>query len=69
MGPIQCSVKIEGIGRESMEAHLKPDEYKEEVGTPAPDMTNSIFTISESSYNTARMNSYKNANIAIERCN
>ena len=30
-GPIQCSVQIDGIGRESLNPDLEPYKYKDEI--------------------------------------
>ena len=65
-GPIQCSVQIDGIGRESLEEELEPYKYKDEVEIPALGMDD-ILTISESGYKTARLNSYINAKIAMKK--
>ena len=66
-GPIQCSVQIDGIGRESLAEDLKPFKYKNLVEIPALGMIDDILTISESGYKTARMNSFINAKIAIKK--
>ena len=66
-GPMECSVQIDGIGRESLEAQLEPYKYKNEIEIPALGMVDDILTISESGYKTARLNSFINATIAIKK--
>ena len=66
-GPIQCSVQIDGIGRESLNPDLEPYKYKDKVEIPALGMIDDILTISESGYKTARINSFINAKIAIKK--
>ena len=66
-GPIQCSVQIDGIGRDSLNKDLEPFKYKNKVEIPALGMIDDILTITESGYKTARMNSYITAKIAIKK--
>ena len=66
-GPIQFSVQINGIGRESLEEDLKPFKYKNKVEIPALGMIDDILTISESGYKTSIMNSFITAKIALKK--
>ena len=66
-GSIKCSVQIDTIGRESLEAGLEPFKYKNKVDIPALGMVDDILTISESGYKTTRMNAFITSKIALKK--
>ena len=66
-GSMQCSVQIDTIGRESLEAGLEPFRYKNQVGIPALGMVDDILTISESGHKTTRMNAFVTSKIALKK--
>ena len=66
-GPIECSVQIDGIGKESLNKHMEPYQYKQQVEIPALGWIDDLITVSESGHKTARMNSFINAQIAIKK--
>ena len=66
-GPIECSLQIDGIGKESVDNSLEPYKYKDEVDIPALGFVDDIISISESGYKTARMNSFINAKLAMKK--
>ena len=57
-GSIQCSVQIDTIGRESLEAGLEPLKYLNKVEIHALGMVDDILTISDGGYKTTRMNAF-----------
>ena len=65
-GPIECSVQIDGLGKESIHADLEPYKYKYEIKIPALGRIDDLITVTESGYKTARMNSFINAKLAIK---
>ena len=65
--PIECSLQIDNIGKESLEEDLDPYKYKDEVDIPALGYVDDIITVTESGYKTARMNSFINAKLAIKK--
>ena len=66
-GPIECSLQIDGIGKDSIDKSLEPYTYKDEVEIPALGFVDDIISVSESGYKTTRMNSFINAQIAIKK--
>ena len=66
-GSMQCSLQIDGIGRDSLDADLEPFKYKNKVEIPVLGMVDDILTISESGHKTTRLNSYINAKIATKK--
>ena len=64
-GSIKCSVQIDTIGRESLEAGLEPFKYKNKVDIPALGMVDDILTISESGYKTT--NAFITSKIALKK--
>ena len=66
-GPIECSLQIDNIGKESLDEGLDPYKYKDEVEIPALGFVDDIITVTESGYKTARMNSFINAKLAIKK--
>ena len=67
MGPIECSVHIDNIGKESLKPHMEPYTYKNEVEIPALGWIDDLITVSESGYKTARINAFINAQIASKK--
>ena len=66
-GPLQCSVQVDSIGRESLQADLEPFKYKDKVEIPVLGMMDDILTITESGHKTARMNAFITAKIATKK--
>ena len=66
-GPIECSVHIDNIGKESLKPHMEPYTYKNEVEIPALGWIDDLITVSESGYKTARINALINAQIASKK--
>ena len=66
-GPIECSVQVDGIGKESLAEDLEPYTYKNEVKIPALGWIDDLITVSESGHKTARMNAFINAKLAIKK--
>ena len=65
LGPIECSLQVDEIGKESLEDNLEPYKYKDIVKIPALGWIDDIITVSESGYKTARMNSFINTQLAV----
>ena len=66
-GPIECSLQIDKLGKESLNEYLDPYKYKNEVAIPALGWVDDLITVTESGYKTARMNSFINAKLAINK--
>ena len=66
-GPIECSVHIDNIGKESLKPHMEPYTYKNQVEIPALGWIDDLITVSESGYKTARINAFINAQIASKK--
>ena len=66
-GPIESSLHIDGIGKESLNKALEPYKYKDEVEIPALGFVDDIISVSESGYKTTRMNSFINAQLAMKK--
>ena len=66
-GPIDCSLQVDGIGKESLNPSLEPYSYKGEVEIPALGWLDDIITVSESGHKTSRMNSFINAQLATKK--
>ena len=66
-GPIECSLQIDNIGKESLVEGLHPYKYNDEVEIPALGFVDDIIKVTESGYKTARMNSFVNAKLAIKK--
>ena len=66
-GPIECSLQIDNLGKETLDKGLDPYKYKNEVDIPALGYIDDIITVTESGYKTARMNSFINAKLAIKK--
>ena len=62
---IQCSLQIDTIDLDSLAKDLKPFKYKGEVETPALGMVDDI--LEESGFQTARLNSFITAKIALKK--
>ena len=52
LGPIECSLQVDEIGKESLEEYLEPYKYKDIVKIPALGWIDDIITVSESGYKT-----------------
>ena len=66
-GPIDCSLQVDGIGKDSPNPSLEPYRYKGEVDIPAMGWLDDIIAVSESGHKTSRMNSYINAQLATKK--
>ena len=66
-GSMQCSVQVDGIGRDSLNGELEPFKYKNKVEIPVLGMVDDILTVSESGHKTSRMNGFINAKIATKK--
>ena len=66
-GPIECSLQIDEIGKESLQTDLEPYKYKGQVEIPALGWIDDIITVSESGHKTARLNAFINAHLAIKK--
>ena len=66
-GPIECSLQIDNIGKESLNESLEPYKYKDQVEIPALGFVDDIISVTESGYKTTRMNSFLNAQIATKK--
>ena len=54
-GPIECSLEVDNIGKESLNTELDPYKYKDIVEIPALGWIDDVITVSESGYKTARL--------------
>ena len=66
-GPIECSLQIDAIGKESLNPCLQPYKYKDQVEIPALGFVDDVITVSESEFKTARLNSFMNAQFAMKK--
>ena len=66
-GPIECSLQVDEIGKDSLDENLEPYKYKGEIEIPALGWIDDIITVSESGYKTARINSFINAQLATKK--
>ena len=66
-GPIECSLQIDEIGKESLQTDLEPYKYKGQVEIPALGWIDDIITVSESGHKTARLNAFINAQLAMKK--
>ena len=66
-GPIECSLQIDNLGKETLDEDLEPYKYKNKVDIPALGYVDDIITVTESGYKTSRMNSFINAKLAIKK--
>ena len=66
-GPIECSLQVDSIGKESLNSSLQPYKYKDEVEIPALGFVDDVITVAESGYKTARLNSFMNAQFAMKK--
>ena len=66
-GPIDCTLHIDGIGKQSLDSRLEPYTYKYEVEIPTLGWVDDVMTVSESGHKTARMNSFINAQFATKK--
>ena len=64
---MQCSVQVDGIGRDSLNAELEPFKYKNKVEIPVLGMVDNILTVSESGHKKSRINGFLNAKIATKK--
>ena len=55
-GPIECSLEVDNIGKESVNTRLDPHKYKGIMEIPALGWIDDVITVSESGYKTARLN-------------
>ena len=67
LGPTECSLMVDGFGKESLEPNLEPYKYKDKVPIPLLGMMDDVFCISETGYKTQRMNAFINAKTAFKR--
>ena len=66
-GSIECSLMVDGFGKESLKSELQPYQYKNQVAMPLLGMVDDVFIISESGYKAQRLNGFINAKTAIKR--
>ena len=66
-GSIECSLMVDGFGKDSLNSEFQPYKYKGEVAIPLLGMVDDVFLISESGYKAQRLNGYINAKTAIKR--
>ena len=66
-GPTECSLMIDGFGKESLKPNLEPYEYKEKVAIPLLGMMDDVLLISETGYKTAKLNAFINSKTSIKR--
>ena len=66
-GPIECSLQVDEIGKESLHKSLEPYRYKDIVEIPALGWIDDIITVSESGHKTARLNAFINAQLATKK--
>ena len=66
-GSIECSLMVDGFGKESTKPDLEPYKYKNKVKIPLLGMVDDIFMISESGHKAQRLNGFINAKTAIKR--
>ena len=66
-GSIECSLMVDGFGKDSLSPELQPYKYKSEVPIPLLGMVDDVLIISESGYKSQRLNGFINAKTAIKR--
>ena len=66
-GPIECSLTIDDIGKESLDQQLEPYKYKDTVEIPALGWIDDLITVSESGFKSSRMNAFINAKLAMKK--
>ena len=66
-GPLECSLQVDGIGKESLDTDMEPYKYRDEIEIPVLGWIDDIIKVSETGYMTARMNSIINAQLATEQ--
>ena len=66
-GSIDCSLMVDGFGKESLKEDLDPYKYKGQVPIPLLGMVDDIFIISESGHKSQRLNGFINAKTAVKR--
>ena len=66
-GPIECSLQIDYIGKESLHPSLQPYKYKDQVDIPALGFVDGVITFSESGFKAARLNSFMNAQFLMKK--
>ena len=66
-GSIECSLMVDGFGKDSLDSDLQPYKYKGQVSIPLLGMVDDVFIISESGYKAQRLNGFINAKTAIKR--
>ena len=66
-GSIECSISVDGFGKESLNPELQPYQYKNEVPMPLLGMVDDVFLISENGYKTQCLNGFINAKTAAKR--
>ena len=65
-GSIECSLMVDGFGKDSLRPQLQPYKYKNQVPIPLLGMVDDVFMISESGYKAQRLNGFINAKTAIK---
>ena len=66
-GSIQCSLMIDGFGKQSLHPQLEPYKYKNSVEIPLLGLVDDILSISEMGHKTVRMNSFINGKTSVKR--
>ena len=66
-GPIECSLQVDSIGKESLHKSLQPYKYKDETEIPPLGFVDDVITISESWFKTARLKSFINAQFVMKK--
>ena len=66
-GPIDCSLQVDNIGKDSLNKQLDPYKYKDIVEIPALGWIDDLITVSETGYKTSRLNSFINSKIAMKK--
>ena len=66
-GSIECSLMVDGFGKESLNPDLEPYKYKDQVPVPILGMVDDVFVISESGHKAQQMNGFINAKTATKR--
>ena len=66
-GPLECSLQIDDIGKESINPQLEPYKYKDIVEIPALGWVDDLITVSESGYKASRLNAFVNAKLAMKK--
>ena len=66
-GSIECSLMIDGFGKESLKEEMEPFKYKGKVPIPVLGMVDDLLAISETGYKTNRMNGFLNAKTSLKK--